>query len=152
MTDTKAGRDPEWAVKEIEAPAQERSICPACDGTKRLVGRYIGSASREEPDESIFACSNCDDEGTVPAAQQGDLATWREAHNNLIVPGVLLEQLRNHLAAMPQAQPDAELLGALQHIAECDYELPCSHGTIAHRDVRETARVAIAQHEQGAAG
>ena len=94
-----------------------------------------------------------------PAAPQADLATWQTKGESLASDVSIrygessaMTAWQAHLAAMPQAQPDAELLGALQHIAECDYELPCSHGTIAHRDVRETARVAIAQHEQGAAG
>ena len=165
---TKAGRDPEGAVKEIEAQAQERSTCPACDGTKRLVGRYIGSASREDPDEHIFACSNCDDEGTVPAGP-GALAAWQKKAMQLtvkILDATLSDYDRNtrelcaHLAAMPQAQPDAGLLKALKEIDKIG-ELVYPNGA----DVMDTnpfaaqiteiwriASAAIAQAEQGAAG
>ena len=107
-------------------PPQARSTCLVCDGTKRLVGRYIGSASRDDPDEHIFACSNCDDDGTVPASpgSQAELAAWQAELKPLLdkatithdrgLPVLGLRTLLKHLAAMPQAQPDAELLGALK--------------------------------------
>ena len=122
MTDTKAGRDPEGALKDIEAQAQE------------------------------------------PAGPQGDLAAWRDEAERLAArAGIFLEHrhiieavgrivtLRQHLAAMPQAQPDAELLKALKDI----------HGICGRSDdsddqllmlVDDEARAAIAQAETGAAG
>ena len=73
MTQTKAGRDPEGALKEIEAQAQE------------------------------------------PAGPQAALAAWQERMTELLnefppVGGILA--VRAHLAAMPQAQPDAALAKA----------------------------------------
>ena len=157
---TKAGRDPEGAEKQIAAQPQERSTCPACDGTKRLVGRYIGSASREDPDEHIFACSNCDDDGTVPAGPQGDLAAWREEVRDLLwryergLAGSL-PKLRAHLAAMPQAQPDAVMLRVLKAVDEglAAIEPEFQAGPlVVVRTMQGSVRAAIAQHEQGAAG
>ena len=132
MTDTKAGRDPEGAVKEIEAQAQQRSICPKCKGEKVVVVRG-----------TFIACPKCGNEveGTVPAGPQGDLAECQERvsvslesalhlcrNHNKLDAGELnilvlyieqrVESAKAYLAAMPQAQPDAELLEALGLVTE----------------------------------
>ena len=166
MTDTKAGRDPEGAVKEIEAQAQERSTCPVCKGEKILVGR-----SRDPADSGKFRsiiCGACDGAGTVPAGP-GALAAWQKKAMQLtvkILDATLSDYDRNtrelcaHLAAMPQAQPDAGLLKALKEIDKIG-ELVYPNGA----DVMDTnpfaaqiteiwriAAAAIAQAKKGAAG
>ena len=147
MTDTKAGRDPEGAVKEIEAQAQERSICPVCDGECTLDGRARGGTASGQ--YVAIDCPKCDGQGTVPAGPQGDLAAWqKKAGEFLREPeysqntATMAMVLRAHLAAMPQAQPDGELLKALKKL---------THVTTGS-DARIIAYAAIAQAEPGAAG
>ena len=129
MTQTKAGRDPEGAVKEIEAQAQE------------------------------------------PAGPQADLAAWRaeaEAIMDSVATALIehtptlgaihLDKLRTHLAAMPQAQPDAELLKALRGYCPENYECEIGH-VPDDESIRDCGlcqqwadgRAAIAQAEKGAA-
>ena len=112
---TKAGRDPEGAVKEIAAQAQQRSTCPVCGGEKILVGR-----SRDPADSGKFRsiiCGACTGEGTVPAGA-GDLAAWHKEMESIFDDLGLPEKgmMRGNLAAMPQAKPVAELLQARREI------------------------------------
>ena len=73
MSDTKAGRDPEGAVKQIEAQAQARGTCPWCGGAKVLSGPVEGFSGAALHVATIY-CPKCEGEGTVPAGQ-GDLET-----------------------------------------------------------------------------
>ena len=179
--DTKAGRDPEGALKEIEAQAPARSTCPACDGEGTLTG-YPTTIHRRTARITI-ACPKCDGEGTVPAGPHGDLATALLKASALKYDSQQQTQkpcekhpdgerwgfedehigdinwhcwpcLIGHLAAMPQAQPDAELLAALKAIDEFvpdhDHE---DLGSFVPDDCPFCrGRAAIAQAETGAAG
>ena len=145
---TKAGCDPEGALKEIEAQAQARSTCPVCKGKKVLRGRTMRHAatnriSTEPPDtltQLVIECPECED-GTVPAGPQGDLAQWREELKPLLdgatithnrgLPVLGLRTLLKHLAAMPQAQPDARFESiAVQH----NREVRIRTALLAYRD------------------
>ena len=71
---TKAGRDPEGAVREIEAQAQARSTCPVCGGAKVLSGPVEGFSGAALRVATIY-CPKCKGQGTVPAGPQGELGT-----------------------------------------------------------------------------
>ena len=114
MTQTKAGRDPEEALDQIAAQAQGRSTCPVCGGEGSLQGRQLGREST-----TWIECPKCEGPGTVPAGPQAELAAWHKELVRLIegaAEWLLSTSFQDHLAAMPQAQPDAELLKALKRL------------------------------------
>ena len=93
----------------------------------------------------------------MPAGPQGDLAAWQDLagrfldevesqhdsrHFDVVVTNI--RGLRNHLAAMPQAQPDAELLETLRDLLDTSPYQPASHRATVR------AREAVAQAEKGA--
>ena len=177
MTQTKAGRDPEGAEKQIAAQAQERSTCRTCGG-KKMIDLPVRS---ELPGAwATQLCPECGGQGTVPAGPQGDLAQWREEAEQLVeeakyrlptqqtaVASRLLK-LSAHLAAMPQAQPVAELLKTPPELVaveewccECS-EQPADSLILVAGGILDwfcddcgskelvKLRAAIAQHETGA--
>ena len=159
---TKAGCDPEGAEKQIEAQEATHRI-PLADvqpmsdesleALRKMLSSFVadlgGLNQGSILHETASLLARMDAEGTVPAGPQADLATWqKKAGEFLREPeyyqntATMAMVLRAHLAAMPQAQPDAGLLKALLK----------RHGRkpIGHKDC--DACDAIAQAETGAAG
>ena len=153
--------------QQIEAQAQERSTCPVCKGKKVLHGRTVRPAatnriSTEPPDtltQLVIECPKCDGRGTVPAGPQGDPAAWAaEGFLHAADIAAELDKLRNHLAAMPQAQPDvnAEMLRVLKDFTGlfinyirggCWDQVTIRENSTMHHE----ARAAVAQAEKAAA-
>lgn len=112
---------------------------------------YIRTLFRDMPVMS-------DTEGTVPAGPGDALAQWRGRLlamlvNHFDAGSATLVALRAHLAAMPQPDPNAELLAALRSIRfDCQvaYKDGVNAGVIDV--IFETASTAIDQAERGAAG
>ena len=174
--DTKAGRDPEGALKEIEAQAQQRSTCPVCKGEGALFGQRV--LGKDVIGNWIFAdikvsllCPKCDAEGTVPQAQpDARFASIAVQHNREVRIRTALLAYRDSddgdldaidVAARailrellpPQAQPDAELLKALKVIQRRLSEAGDKTFDELIHEVGfcdDMARLAIDQHETGA--
>ena len=119
----------------------------------QAVGGLIATAVQQAEAEAM----------PVPAGPQAELAEWQAEHDSGLVLGVSRDHLREHLAAMPQAQPDAELLKALKRLDEeiedisgnadaCVFCGDASGDSHSKECPITQARAAIAQHETGAAG
>ena len=135
MSDTKAGRDPEGAEKQIAKHTNSQNTCPEC-------GSFTDHLA----------------EAKQPAGPQGGLAQWQKDHA-LLLEDIEYEAdiapLRDHLAAMPQAQPNAALLKALKVCVKGYRGLAKAVGgnipDVVFSDMAQ-ADAAIAQAETGAAG
>ena len=109
MTQTKAGRDPEGAEKDIAAQAQQPAALQGDLETWRELMEVIFD-DMGLPENAMIRYHLAAMPQAQPAAPQSDLAAWQKEHDSALVMGVSRPHLRDHLATMPQAQPDAELL------------------------------------------
>ena len=136
--------------------------CPVCKGEKKLVGRLAAPVLEGAgADKAHIWCDECGGAGAVPTGPQGDLAAWLKRMQELVETVERpsdMSAVRDHLAAMPQAQPDTELLKALRGWQEseakdcpdCDWG-PCERHQQMYKDCREMRDTAIAQAETGEA-
>ncbi len=172
---TKAGRDTQEAEQRIAVRAQPRSTCGVCKGKRNLKGLSLDFSRNH----ATIRCEECRGEGTVPAGNLAQwreeamalVTTVAKQATKLgqelrdIEPKELLGEpictgrsmaesiveLGDHLAAMPaQADPDAELLGALREIEEMEIAIGQWPQTVLK--MQAIAQAAIAQAEKGAAG